>query len=172
MTDQVIQRNFIEKLNINIAMTKPGTWFYSKMLHHFDRAMLRMSKGRTTLTSVLTGLPMVTLTTKGAKSSQPRSVPLIGISDGEKIILIATNWGQKHYPSWYINLRACPEATITTTSETRACIAHEADKAETERYWPQAVMLYPGYERYKARIGDSRRIPIIVMEPNLPLSHR
>src|SRR5512135_2931655 len=113
MTDQEIKRNFVEKLTIKIAMTRPGTWFLSKRLHHFDRAILRMSKGRTTLTNILAGLPTVSLTAMGARSGQPRSVPLIGIPDEEKIILIATNFGQKHYPAWYINLRANPEATIT-----------------------------------------------------------
>jgi len=165
MADQVPQSNVFENLMKRIAMTKPVTWFFSKTLHHFDRAALRVSDGHTALTNVLTGVPIVILTTVGAKSGQPRSVPLIGIPDGENVILIATNWGQKQYPSWYINLRACPEATITLNDETKTYIAHEADPAERHRYWPLAVKYYPGYDRYKASIGDSRKIPIMVLEP-------
>ena len=170
MADQGPQSNSFKNLMKRIASIKPVTWVYSKTLHHFDSTVLRMSGGQATLTSVLTGLPIVTLTAKGVKSGQPRSVPLIGIPDGDKVVLIATNWGQKSYPSWYFNLRACPEATVTLKGETRILIAREADPAERERYWPLAVKYYPGYDRYKERIGDSRKIPIMVLEPKPPFS--
>ena len=47
--------------------------------HRLDNPVIRLSHGRTTLTSLLTGLPVVTLTTLGAKSGQPRRVPLVAI---------------------------------------------------------------------------------------------
>jgi deazaflavin-dependent oxidoreductase (nitroreductase family) len=78
-------------------------------LHHLDRPVLRLSRGRYSLTRLLAGLPVVTVTTIGAKSGQPRSLPLVALPDGEHVILIASNYGQKHHPAWYYNLRAHPE---------------------------------------------------------------
>lgn len=77
-----------------------------RTLYHFDLPVLRLSRGRYSVTSLLAGLPVVTVTTIGAKSGQPRSLPLVAIPSGEAVILIASNFGQAHHPAWYYNLRA------------------------------------------------------------------
>ncbi len=157
---------FMQKM----ASTKPGAWFYSRTLHHFDRVFLKLSGGKLTMTSLATGLPMVTLTTTGAKSGQPRSVPIIGIVDPEcpeKVAFIASNWGQDHNPAWYYNMKAHPKASITRGDEVLNCTAHEAAGDEYELFWQDASDLYLGYPHYKERAGE-RRIPIIVLEPEEP----
>ena len=68
---------------------------------------LKLSRGRMTLTSILTGLPVVVLTTTGAKSGLPRTTPVLCISDANDptlLAVIASNWGQDHHPAWYYNL--------------------------------------------------------------------
>ena len=126
--------------------------------------MIRLTHGQQSLTNVLSGVPILTLTTIGAKSGQPRSVPLVGIPDGEKIVLFASNWGRTFYPAWYHNLRANPEAQVTWAGQTRTYVARAADAAERARYWQQAVNLYPGYAAYERRT-QGRPIPVLVLTP-------
>ncbi len=111
---------------------------------------------------MLAGLPVVMVTTIGAKSGQPRSLPLVAIPDGENVILIASNFGQKHHPAWYYNLRAHPEVQLTYEGQTVAYTARETTGEERERCWQRAVDLYSGYplyERRAARPPHSRHAP-------------
>lgn len=126
--------------------------------------MLRLSNGRYSTTGLFSGLPTLTLTTTGAKSRQPRSVPLIAIPHEGKVILIASNWGGHKHPAWYYNLKATPACTLTYDGKTEPFIACEVAGAEKERYWQKAVALYPGYEAYKTRTGG-REIPVMVLTP-------
>jgi hypothetical protein len=64
-----------------IAPSRSGAWFYARTLHHVDRVAFKLSGGRATVTSALAGLPVVLLTTTGAKSGLPRTLPLLCIRD-------------------------------------------------------------------------------------------
>jgi len=164
MDEKLPRPNAWQRFGHKFASTRLAARLFSVTFHHLDRPVIQLSKGRTSVTSLVTGLPVVTLTTIGAKSGQPRSVPLIGIPDGEKIILIASNWGQKHHPGWYFNLRANPKATILRSGKTRQYVAREIDGAEYDACWDLAVSLYIGYAAYKTRTGG-RKIPILVLDP-------
>jgi len=151
-----------------IAASPPGAWFYARTLHHFDRIFLRLFGGRVTMSSLVAGLPLVILTTTGAKSGLPRTTPLLCIRDENNpstFAVIATNWGQQHYPSWYFNLKANPRATCSISGESREYMAHEANDEEYARFWQYATDTYIGYPLYKQRISG-RNIPIMVMTPH------
>lgn len=141
-----------------------STGFLSKNLHRMDTAVLNWTHGRKNLTQMLTGLPVVVITTTGAKSGKPRTVPLAGLPDGEKIILVPTHFGQHHYPAWYYNLCANPTAQVRQNGSTKVYIARTADQLEWDEYWDLAVHYYPGYQSYLERSGD-REIPLFVLEP-------
>jgi deazaflavin-dependent oxidoreductase (nitroreductase family) len=118
------------------------------------------------LTSYIAGLPMVVLTTTGAKSGLKRTTPLLAIREGDDdtcFALIASNWGQDHHPGWYHNLKANPQATATIKGVSREYRAYEANGEEYDDYWQRASQIYFGYMLYKKRVGD-RRIPIMVLE--------
>src|SRR5262245_11142078 len=103
--------SFFHLLVQKIGSSRFGAWFYARTLHHFDRVAFKLSGGRATLTSALAGLPVVLLTTTGAKSGLPRTFPLLCIRDERSpstFALVASNWGQTHYPAWYFNLKANP----------------------------------------------------------------
>jgi deazaflavin-dependent oxidoreductase (nitroreductase family) len=158
--------NFLQRFIQKFAATRPGAWFGSHVLHHLDRAAFKLSGGRATLTSYLAGLPMVVLTTTGARSGQPRTTPLVAILDGtdlQRFALIASNWGQDHHPGWYHNLKANPRATCVMHGLTGVYQAHEAGGEEYDRFWQIASQIYLGYPRYKQRVGQ-RRIPIMVLQ--------
>ena len=162
--------NLFHRFSQGVASSKPGSWFFSRILHRMDRPVFRLSNGKYTAASILAGLPIIMLTTTGAKSGQARTVPLIAIPDGDNFALIATNWGQSRLPAWYYNLRTTPQATIALQGQApHDYVAHEVTADEWERLWQKATDLYAGYAAYKRRIAASsqRRIPIVVMSPTL-----
>ncbi len=150
-----------------VAASKPGAWFFSRTMHRFDGLLLKLTGNRATLTSLLAGLPIVIVTCKGAKSGLPRTLPLIYIrdeADPAKFALIATNWGRKHYPAWYYNLKANPRASCSIAGRQGEYEAQEVQGEEYERFWQAAPEIYLGYPLYKQRISG-RRIPIMVLKP-------
>ncbi|KAA3665213.1 MAG: nitroreductase family deazaflavin-dependent oxidoreductase [Chloroflexi bacterium] len=146
-----------------LGTLRPVIWLLSHTLHHVDRVVLQMTNGRYMTLTLLTGLPFLTLTTTGARSGQPRSVPLIGIPHNEQIILIASNWGRPKFPAWYHNLHANSTATVAVNGKTAVFTTHEATGAEYETCWQRAVSHYPSYNGYKKRA--KRRIPVVVLTP-------
>jgi deazaflavin-dependent oxidoreductase (nitroreductase family) len=132
-----------------------------------DMPVIRISKGRRSITSPATGVPVVTLTTRGARTGKLRTTPLGGFPDGDKIVLIGTNWGRQHHAEWYYNLRANPEVTLSMKGSTGIYVAREATGEEREAYWQMAVDFYRGYESYRQRI-HGRQIPIMVLTPKKP----
>lgn len=170
MSSQPDTPNFAQRGIRLIMATRPVTWVLARTFHHIDAAAFRASGGRTTAGALLSGLPLITLTTTGAKSGRPRTVTLVGIPDGERIILIASNWGQANNPAWYHNVRANPEVKVLLGGRGRDVpaerhyTARELAGAERELAWARAVALYPGYRGYAART-NGRTIPVIALEP-------
>ncbi len=156
--------NRLQKFLHFIPKSKWGAWFSARALHHFDRPVLRLTHGRQSLTSLMSGLPIVAATTIGAQSGQPRSVPLVAVPYGENVILIASNFGQKHHPAWYYNLRAHPEVQLTYEGKTVADVARETSGEERERCWRHAVDVYSGYAAYKQR-AEHRTIGVFLLTP-------
>lgn len=145
------------------ASLAPVAWTLSKTLRHLDSAVLKVSRGRTTATSLLTGLPVIYLTTIGAKSGQPRTTPLLCGVDDDRLILFATNFGGQKNPAWSYNLRAHPVATVSYQGQTARYRSREATPTERDRYWPLADEIYAGYAAYRAR-ALHREIPVFVLE--------
>jgi deazaflavin-dependent oxidoreductase (nitroreductase family) len=146
-----------------IAALSPIAWLLARTLRYLDRAVTRFSGGRTTATSLLTGLPVIYLTTTGAKSGQPRTMPLICGVDGDRLILFATNFGGQKNPAWSYNLRTNPVVTVTYQGRSATYHSHEATPAERAHYWPLADQLYAGYAAYRERAAH-REIPVFVLE--------
>lgn len=148
-----------------IASSRIGAKCFSPLQHHLDRGFLKLTGGRRTLTSIVSGLPVVMLTTTGARSGKSRTVPLLCIQRGnsaDQFAIIASNWGQKHHPAWYHNLKADPRARCSFGKWTGQYSAHEATGEEYRAFWQCAMDTYPGFPLYQKRAGD-RHIPIFVM---------
>lgn len=144
-------------------MLMPVSAFLSRVLHHADTFMLWLTRGKHTVAEIV-GLPIIQLTTKGAKTGQLRTVPLVIVVDGDALGLIGSNFGGKHAPGWYYNLKANPECEVKFRGKLQKHLAREADGDEYLHYWMMAVSLYAGYEKYKERAAH-RHIPVMVLEP-------
>lgn len=148
----------------NAAATRPVAWLSARILHRVDGAVFRASRSRNTLSAAVSGLPIVMLTTVGARTGQRRTCPVVGIPDGDRIVVIASNFGQERHPSWYHNLRACPRAEVSADGVTMAYEAHELGGDEWEYWYQRGVDLNPGWTAYRARV-HGRRIPVLRLEP-------
>ncbi len=147
-----------------LAGTRPMAWLFTHLLHHLDGPVLRLSRGRRSITSALTGLPIVELTTVGARSNAPRTLPIIGVPDGDRLVLVASNYGQPRNPGWYHNLKANPRCSVVFRGRRYEMEAYEAEDDERERLWEMDVAVYPPRNDYARRAGD-RRIPVMVLQP-------
>jgi deazaflavin-dependent oxidoreductase (nitroreductase family) len=155
--------NVVQKAIRRVAGTAPGAWLFARVMHLVDRPVHRLSGGRTTMTAALAGLPVVMLTTTGARSGNPRTVPLLGLPLDAGVAVIASNFGQAHNPGWCANLRAQPDATVVVRGTARAVRAREVEGADRDRIWADGLRVYPGWAAYERR--TSRHIPVFVLSP-------
>lgn len=151
-------------LSRKFGALRPVTWIGARSMDHIDRLVYKLTGNRHTAVNLLFGVPVITVTTIGAKSGQPRSVPLIGIPDGENFILIASNWGQKRHPGWYYNMRKNPVVKASINGLDVDLIAREVTGEERARYWDKASAIYGGYNAYERRV-EGRQIPVMVLSP-------
>jgi len=166
MNSQEVRPSWLNKTVKKLAASRPGSWFFSYTLHHLDRMVVRLTRNQTSLTTILSRLPVLTITTQGAKTGKPRAVPLIGVPMGRDIILIASNWGRAFHPAWYLNLRKHPIVTMSHRGQTAEYTAQETEGDLRAACWGRAVEVYPGYEAYKRRAG-TRQIPVILLTPKV-----
>jgi deazaflavin-dependent oxidoreductase (nitroreductase family) len=164
MMSRYREANPIRRLTRRSAATAPISWLAAPLLHHLDRLVSRLTRGRHTLSSWVSGLPVVMLTTTGAKTGQQRTSPVVGVPDGDNLVVIASNWGQRQHPGWYHNLRAHSTATVTVGGASWPVVAREAAGEERTRLWRQDLQVYPGRAAYERRAAQ-RHIPVIVLTP-------
>jgi deazaflavin-dependent oxidoreductase (nitroreductase family) len=159
-----MRANTIQRLIQRVAATTAASAVLAALLHRVDRCILWASHGRATATSWLSGLPVVVLTTTGARSRRLRSVPLVGLFEGGHVVVVASNFGSRRHPSWCLNLRARPEAVLTYRGRTFSVTARETAGEEYDRCWAMALQRYSGFQAYARRSGG-RRIPILLLHP-------
>jgi deazaflavin-dependent oxidoreductase (nitroreductase family) len=142
----------------------PISWFYARTLHHIDRIVFRASRGRATFVSWVAGLPIVMLTTTGAKSGRRHTLPLVALPEGDRLVVIGSNYGQERNPAWYYNLRANPRATVSFEGVAREVVARELEGEERDRHYERGIEIYPGWTTYRTRAAH-RRIPVLELTP-------
>lgn len=144
-----------------LGRTRGFSWIAARVLPPLD---LRFVRRRRSVTSFGTGFSLCYLETVGRRTGELRTVPLLHVRDGERVVLFASNWGKRRHPGWAVNLAAHPEARITIEGHEQAVRARRATSDEEARYWPRADALYPGYAGYRRRAG--RQIRVFVLEPS------
>lgn len=109
------------------------------------------------------GAPVLLLITRGRRSGERRTAPLLYLEDGNRVILVASKGGMSHHPAWYLNLSADPEVEIERGTAVLPMRARTASAAEKASLWPRLVAMYPDYADYQAR--TARDIPVVILEP-------
>jgi|SRR6185436_3170497 deazaflavin-dependent oxidoreductase (nitroreductase family) len=109
-------------------------------------------------------LPTLLLTTKGRKSGQEISIPLIYGRHGPAYVVIASKGGAPDHPDWYKNLTADPMCHIQVSTDAHTAKARTAAGDERAKLWTQMQKIYPPYDDYQ-RTAKDREIPVVVLEP-------
>jgi deazaflavin-dependent oxidoreductase (nitroreductase family) len=92
------------------------------------------------------------------------TVPLLHLRDGERVVVIASNFGQRRHPAWALNLEAAGTAVVEVPGQgPREMIFRRASPQEFGTYWDEALRSWPGYDGYRRRSG--REIRMFVLEP-------
>jgi deazaflavin-dependent oxidoreductase (nitroreductase family) len=110
-----------------------------------------------------TGLPVVILTTRGAKSGKIRKVPLMRVEHEGRYAAVASKGGFPRHPVWYFNLKADPHLELQDGSVRQDMKAREVTGDEKAEWWRRAVAAYPPYAEYQQK--TDRVIPVFVLEP-------
>lgn len=129
-----------------------------------DQVELYESSGGTKGTTLRdTGLPVIVLTTRGARSGKIRKTPLMRVEHGGKYAVVASVGGAPKHPVWYFNVKADPTVELQDGPEKREMRAREVKGDEKARWWERAVAAYPPYAEYQEK--TDREIPVFVLEP-------
>ena len=154
----------LRRLLYKAAEIIPMSWIPPHALVRIDRAFFRFSGGRTSLSAWVSGFPIIMLTTTGARTGEPRTLPVLALPDGDQLVLIASNFGRPQNPGWYYNLRADPQAVVTWKGAAVQMRARELKGEERQRYVARGLEAYPWWEQYHRRAAP-RQIPVIMLEP-------
>ena len=126
------------------------------------QAELYESSGGTKGTTVR-GLPVVVLTSIGARTGKLRKTPLMRVEHDGTYAVVASLGGAPQHPVWYHNLVADPRVELQDGPVKRDMIAREVTGDERVEWWDHAVAAYPDYADYQAK--TDRVIPVFVLEP-------
>jgi deazaflavin-dependent oxidoreductase (nitroreductase family) len=135
----------------------PATWVR-------EQVELYESSGGTKGTTLLdTGMPVILLTTLGAKSSKIRKTPLMRVEHEGRYAVVASQGGAPEHPVWYFNVKAHPHVELQDGPAKQDMKAREVTGAEKAEWWERAVAAYPPYADYQKK--TDRQIPVFVLEP-------
>jgi len=132
-----------------------------KLAGTLHKGVYRLSGGR--VLGRVANMPVLLLTTTGRRSGRVTTTPLTYLESDTGIVVVGSNGGEDTAPSWWLNLLANPEATITRGRRSEPVVARPATATEHARLWPAVIETNPGYARYAAR--TSRPIPLVVLSP-------
>ena len=108
------------------------------------------------------GSKILLLTTKGRKSGEPRTTPLIYENADDKYVIVASKGGAPEDPGWYENLAKEPEVELQVKDEVFPARARTTEGEERERLWKLAAQQWPDYDEYQTK--TDREIPVVVLE--------
>jgi deazaflavin-dependent oxidoreductase (nitroreductase family) len=120
--------------------------------------------GGTSGTTLLdTGMPVVIVTNKGAKTDAVRKTPLMRVEHEGEYLAVGSKGGAPENPVWVYNLRANPDVVVQDGPQTWPMTAREISGEEREIWWERAVAAYPSYADYQK--NTDRLIPLFILEP-------
>jgi proline iminopeptidase len=108
------------------------------------------------------GSKILLLTTKGRKTGEPRTSPLIYENADGNYVIVASKGGMPEHPGWYENLANDPQVELQIKDEVFPAHARTAEGEERERLWKLAAQQWPDYDEYQKK--TDREIPVVVLE--------
>jgi deazaflavin-dependent oxidoreductase (nitroreductase family) len=110
------------------------------------------------------GTTILLLTTKGRRSGEERTTPLIYRADDGRFVVVASRGGAPDHPNWFKNIEANPDdVEIQVKGEQMPIRPSVAQGDERDRLWEAMNEVWPDYDEYQER--TDREIPVVVLEP-------
>ena len=146
-----------ERLIVWLSTNRVATWLIKHVASRLDPLIFKASNGR--LTSMgPPAIPMLTMTTIGRHSGQPRPVQLACIErDGEQLV-VASAMGQQKHPAWRYNVEANPDVQIQMRGERFAARAEVLSDAEKQAVWADVKQVLPQMNVYEKRTDRNIRV--------------
>ena len=107
--------------------------------------------------------PTLLLGHRGRKSGKSFTSPVLYITDGADVVVVASAGGRDEHPNWYLNLMANPDTQITIGAQRRRVVAALAGPEERARLWPRLVAAYADFDSYQS--WTERELPVVVLRP-------
>lgn len=122
------------------------------------------SGGKEGNTLLETGIPVIIVTMRGAKSGNVRKIALMRVEHNGEYALVASRGGSDENPDWYSNLLAHPdEVLVQDGPEALKFTVREVTGAERDEWWDRSATVFPQYNDYRAK--TARVIPVLVASP-------
>jgi deazaflavin-dependent oxidoreductase (nitroreductase family) len=109
----------------------------------------------------LAGLPLLLLTTTGARSGVARTTPAVYLADGDRLVVFASNGGSPTAPWWFHNISRDPEVVVEVGAERYAARAELVDEREHDELWTRQTAVDPNFAHFRGR--TSRTIPVVAL---------
>ena len=109
------------------------------------------------------GMPIILLTTVGAKTGKLRKTPLMRVEHNGEYACVASLGGAPKNPVWYYNIAKNPRVELQDGSVTQDYDAREVFGDEKAVWWERAIEAYPDYADYQTK--TDRQIPVFVLTP-------
>ncbi len=111
----------------------------------------------------LRGMPIIVVTSIGAKSGKLRKTPLMRVEHNGEYAAVASLGGAPQHPVWYYNLKKNPHVELQDGTVKKDYLAREVTGDEKAAWWERAVAAYPDYADYQKK--TTREIPVFVLTP-------
>ena len=108
------------------------------------------------------GSSVLLLTTKGRKSGESRTTPLIYGRSGDDFVIVASKGGSDEPPGWYVNLKADPDVEVQVLDDVFPARARDATPDEQPELWERMIGEWRHYADYQQR--TDREIPVVVLQ--------
>ena len=108
------------------------------------------------------GRPILLLTTKGARSGNQHTTPVMYLDEGDSRYVFASMAGAPTSPAWYHNIVADSNVTLEVGAEKHAAKAAAVDRAERDRVYAIMAAKYPNFAEYETK--TTRVIPVVKLE--------
>ncbi len=112
----------------------------------------------------LMGLPNVRITTAGRKTGLARAATVQYVPTPDGLVVVGSNWGREHHPSWSANLMASERVTVRERGHRFVAKVRLLTGAERDRAWATVLAHWPNYRLAQERAG-ARRFRLFLLTP-------
>jgi deazaflavin-dependent oxidoreductase (nitroreductase family) len=150
-----------------ILATTTGSAFHRTFMAPLDKRLMHLTGGRVHLAKG--SIPLVLLRTTGTRSGVSRDVPLSYFTDGDDVILIASNYGQAKHPGWYYNLLKNPRCQLFADGRNDSggsFMARPTEGEDHDRLFALVERNSSNYTSYAANTNGIRTIPVLRLTPD------